>query len=185
MTGKQKILEVLKKIKQESAINQNPEWVKFKFFPSVVVAGENSLSDNERKRILIKLEKEGVLELHLPDAGDADEEGILSQYTPIEYMMMKRVKSIFIRILPSFHRKYFWGNLISFGGNKWIITNPFWILWQLIKVLLFFIKWFWSKHKITTVVFGIFGIIGTFLIYDWQLARERLRMIFAFLKSFF
>lgn len=47
MTGRQKILQVLKDIKRDSEINPNPEWVEFKFNTSVV--GARILSDDEKK----------------------------------------------------------------------------------------------------------------------------------------
>lgn len=175
MTGKQRILQVLKDIKRESEINPNPEWVEFKFNTSVVGAG--ILSDDEEKRILIKLEKEGVLEIHLPDGKDDSEEAMLSQYTPTEFMMESN--SIWIKILPKFNRKYFWYNLTSFGGGNWNLVNPFWILWQLVKGVIYLVEWLWSKSKVVTL---IFGTLGGLLVYDWSLAWKNLKTILIFLK---
>lgn len=176
MTGRQKILQVLKDIKRESEINPNPEWVEFRFNTSVVGAG--ILSDDEEKRILIKLEKEGILKIHLPDGRDDEEEALLSQYTPIEFMMERN--SVWVEILPKFYRKYFWYKLSSFGGNTWNIVNPFWITWQTIRSIFFFIEWIWDKSKTATL---ILGTIGTLLIYDWALAWKNLEAVSEFLKK--
>jgi len=170
MTGRQKILQVLKDIKRDSEINPNPEWVEFKFNTSVVGAG--ILSDDEEKRILIKLEKEGILEIHLPDGKDDEQGAMLSQYTPIEFMMESN--SIWIKILPQFYRKYFWYGLTSFGENNWNLVNPFWLLWQLIKGIVLLIEWLRNKSKVVTL---IFGTLGGLLVYDWSLAWKNLKLI--------
>lgn len=175
MSPKRKIAQVLRDIKENSEINPNPEWVEFKFNTSVVGAG--ILSDDEEKRILIKLEKEGVLEIHLPDGKDNSEEAMLSQYTPTEFMMESN--SIWIKILPKFYRKFFWYNLTSFGENHWNLVNPFWILWQLVRGVVSFIEWLWNKSKIMTLVFGTSGGI---LVYDWSLAWKNLKAVLSFLR---
>lgn len=175
MTGRQKILQVLKDIKRDSEINPNPEWVEFKFNTSVVGAG--ILSDDEEKRILIKLEKEGVLEIHLPDGKDNEQDAMLSQYTPTEFMMES--SSIWIKILPQFYRKYFWYNLTSFDENSWNLINPFWLLLQLVRSVITLIEWLWNKSKVVTL---IFGTLGGLLVYDWSLAWKNLKLILISLK---
>jgi len=175
MTGRQKILQVLKDIKQESEINANPEWVEFKFNTSVFGAG--ILTDDQEKRILIKLEKERIVEIHLPNPEDVVQKATLSQYTPIEFMMQSN--TIWIKILPSFYRKYFWYRLTSFGNNKWNIINPFWLLWQLIRGVVFLVEWLWDKSKVATLTLGT---LGGLLVYDWSLAWRNLKPILIFLK---
>jgi len=176
MTGRQKILQVLRDIKRESEINPNPEWVEFKFNTSIV--GVGFLTDNQEKRILIKLEKEGVLEIHLPDGEDDEQEAMLSQYTPVEFMMQSN--TIWIKILPSFYHKYFWYNLTSLGENNWNIINPFWILWQLIKSITAFIEWLWNKSKVATLALGT---LSGLLVYDWSLAWKNIKIVWNFFKK--
>lgn len=176
MTGRQKILQVLKDVKRESEINPNPEWVEFRFNTSIVGAG--ILSDDEEKRILMKLEKDGVLELHKPDGETFDQEAMLSQYSPTEFMMQN--DTIWVKILSPFYQKYFWYNLTSFGSNRWNIINPFWILWQLIRGALSIVEWLWDKSKVVTLVLGT---LGGLLVYDWTLAWKNLQVVFAFFKN--
>lgn len=126
---------------------------------------------------MIKLEKEGVLEVHLPDGKDNEQDAMLSQYTPIEFMMESN--SIWIKILPQFYRKYFWYSLISVGKNNWNLVNPFWLLWQLIKGVVLLIEWLWNKSKAVTLILGAFSGI---LVYDWSLAWKNLKLILTFLK---
>jgi len=175
MTGRQKIFRVLKDIKRESEINPNPEWVEFRFNTSVVGAG--ILTDDQEKRILIKLEREGVVEIHLPDGKDDEQDAMLSQYTPKEFMMGNNL--ILIKLLTPFYRKYFWYKLTSFGENNWNFINPFWILWQLIKGVFLLIEWLWGKSRVMTLVLGT---LGGLLVYDWSSAWKNLRVILTFLK---
>ena len=79
----------------------------------------------------MKLEKDGFIELHLPDGRTDEEEATLSGYTTSEFMIENKI--IRIKILPSFYSKYFFLNLISFSDNKWNYVNPFWILWNFFK----------------------------------------------------
>lgn len=175
MTGRQKILQILKDIKEDSEINPNPEWVEFKFNTSLVGAG--ILSDDEEKRILIKLEKEKILEIHLPAGEDEEEDAMLNNYTPIEFMMDNN--SIWIKILPRFYRKYFWYNLTSFDKNSWNFINPFWILWQVVKGFVCFVEWLWNKSKIVTLVIGT---VGGLFVYDWSLAWKNIKWVLSFFE---
>lgn len=68
MTPEEKIAKVLKQIKDEAAINPDPHLMKFNFNYSVV--GSGILSEDEERRILFKLEKEGVIELRLSQYKD-------------------------------------------------------------------------------------------------------------------
>ena len=175
MTGRHKILRVLKDIKQESEINSDPQWVKFKFNTSVIGAG--FLTDEEEKRILIKLEKEGVLKIHLPDGENDEQEALLSGYTPIEFMM--KSDYIWLEILPQFYQKYLWYSLTSFEDNGWNYINPFWLLWHFIKGATILIGWLWRKSKVFTV---ILGTLGGLLVYDWSLAWKNIKTILIYLK---
>src|SRR3989344_3644887 len=141
MTGRQKILTVLKDIKRESEINADPTWIKFEFNTRVVGAG--ILGDDQEKRILMKLKNEAVIEIHMPDGEIPEDQAVLSAYTPEEFMMEHDF--IYIKILPTFYRKLFWYNLTSFNENSWNIINPFWIIWQIFTAVFFAIEWLWEK----------------------------------------
>ena len=175
MTGRQKIYQVLMNIRRESEINPSPEWVEFKFNNSIIGAG--IMTDDQEKRILIKLEKEKILEIHLPDADNEEDAGMLSSYTPIEFMM--QANSIWVNVLPLFHAKYFLYRLASLDENAWNIVNPFWILWQLVRSIALFIEWLWDRSKLATFVMaGVGGI----LVYDWSLAWRNIGTVLKFFK---
>jgi len=78
MTPEQKIAEIVKKIKDEAAINPNPEWMKFDF--NYHMGGFEVLSESEERRILFKLRKEKAIELHLSQFEDDEpkEVGVIS-----------------------------------------------------------------------------------------------------------
>jgi len=170
MTGRQKILKVLKHVKKESEINPNPKWVEFKFNTNVMGAG--ILTDDQEKRILMKLENEGVIKIHLPDAKDDMDESYLSTFTPTEYMMESN--SIWIEILPAFRNKYFLYNLIAFDSNAWNFINPFWLIWKFCEVIIFLLKWLWQKSK---ALFIFFGGLGSFLAVDYSLAWKNVKIL--------
>lgn len=154
MTGRQKIFQVLEHIRKESQISPNHNLVKFKFNKNVV---SGVLDADEEKIILKKLEKEGVVKINNDD----------------DYY------EIVIKIQPSFYRKYFLYRLTSLDNNAWNILNPFWILWQLIVVSVYFINWLWNKNKVITF---IIGLVGGLLTYDWLVAWKNLKLILIFLK---
>jgi len=174
MTGRQKILLVLKEIKRESEINPNPEWVEFRFNTSVI--GLGILTDDQEKRILMKMEKDGIIEIHLPDVIDNDQDAMLSTYTPTEFMMESN--SIWVKILPPFYRRYFWYSLISLTDNKWNYVNPFWILWKLIQCFILIVDWLWNKSKIITIIIVFSGL----LVYDWISAWKNIKIIFSYFR---
>ncbi len=183
MTRRQKILQVLKDIKHESEINPNPEWVEFKFntSPNGSLGGSGILTDDQEKRILMKMEKDGIIEIHFPDGKNIQEKATLimhaSMYTPTEYMMENDF--ILIKILQPFYRKYFWYTLTSLVDNKWNYINPFWDLWQLFKIVVLFIRWLWNRSKVITLVLGT---LSGLLVYDWSLAWKNLKATIVFLK---
>ena len=175
MSGRWKVVEILNHIKRESEINPDPKWVDFRFNTSVV--GQGILNDDQERRILLKLEKENVLEIHLPNPRNEEEEAMLSSYMPIEFMMESN--GIRIKILPAFYRKYFWYKLTSLDENVWNIVNPFWILWKLVRGITSLIEWLWSKSKVTTLVIGGLGGI---VVYDWSLAWRNVGIVLEFFK---
>lgn len=175
MTGKQKILSVLKDIKSDSEINPSPEWIKFRFNTSVI--GSGILNDDEEKRILLKLQREKVIEIHFLDEYGDQQNIDWSQIVVVEILM--KSDSVWIKILPPFWRKYFWYNLTAFGQNKWNIVNPLWLFFQLLKSIIYIIKWLWNKSKIITV---FLGIVSGALVYDWSLAWINIKKILVFFK---
>ena len=134
--------------------------------------------DDEEKRILLKLEKGGLIELHLPDGETDEEESMLSTFTPSEFMMGHDF--IYIKILPAFYSKYYLYNLTSFGGNMWNAVNPFWVTWQMLRCAGLLVEWLWAKSKIATAVIGTLSAV---LVFDWSLAWKNLSLIIKFVKS--
>ncbi|MDD2656234.1 MAG: hypothetical protein PHQ18_01545 [Patescibacteria group bacterium] len=176
MNKKQKIYYILKEIKEESEINPEPHWVIYHFNTNFVAP--NTLMADEEKRILQKLENEGIIEINLPIGRDEQEEAMLSIFTPIEFMMEHDL--ILIKILPKFYRKYFWYSISSLKENKWNYINPFWILWKLLTLIFIFIVWLWKKNKIITI---LIGFISSILVYDWSLAWQNLNKVIDFIKN--
>jgi len=176
MTSRDKVYSVLKSIKQESEINAYPEWVEFRF--NLGVFGIDILSADEERRILMKVEKEGLIEIHLPEGRDEQEESYLSGFYPKEFMMDSNM--IMIKILPAFYQRYFFYSTISLVENKWNYVNPFWLLYTTIKMFCFFIAWLWKKSKPITIALGI---IGSLFVYDWSLAWRNIKVIIDFLRN--
>lgn len=154
MTGRQKIFQVLEHIRQESEISPDHNSIRFKFNNTIA---PETLYVDEEKIILKKLEKEGVIKTSNND----------------DYYKVS------IKIQPSFYRKYFLYRLTSLDNNTWNIVNPFWILWHLVVVSVYFINWLWNKNKVITF---IIGLAGGLLTYDWLVAWKNLRLILIFLK---
>lgn len=122
MTGRQKKLQVLEDIRQESEISPNPILIEFKFSNNIA----NGVLDIDEKKIILKrLEKEGVIKIK----------------------DNKKYNEVSIKILPPFYNKYYLYRLTSLDNNAWNIVNPFWILWQLITII-------WNKNKIITTMLG-------------------------------
>lgn len=173
MTAKQKILKVLKHIKNDSEINPNPEWVLFEFNKGYGIG--SFLTGEEERRILGKLAKGGVIETHNPNEGEA-EELILNARDLFNFDL------VWIKILPSFYRKYYWYNLISWADNKWNYINPAWLSWQLIQSIVFAVKWLWEKSKAMMIIFiTLVGALGGLLTYNWSLAWKTIQIIHTFL----
>lgn len=165
MNPKQKIAQVMKEIKENAEINPNSKWVEFHFNTNVFGAG--FLTDDEERRILFKLESEGVLNLHLP-ARDEEEEAMMSVYSPGEFMLKHDV--IRIEILDNFFRKFFFYRFYLNGLNYWNVINPFWLIWQFILVSFSLLKWF-LNHKIISAFTGMAALIAI----DYSLAFRNLK----------
>lgn len=169
MTGKQKILEVLKKIKRESEINSSSKWVVYRFI--FEVQGAEILTDNEERRILMKLDLEKIVRIQISDGTDNQEEEVNSPHDPIQ--VMQTADCVLVEVLPLFKNKYYWYSLMVLLENKWNYVNPFWIFWQLIKSIFYFIEWIWGKSKITVIIVTL----GGFFVYNWTLAWGNLKKI--------
>lgn len=158
----------MEQIKEESEINPDSRWVKFNF--NVYIAGAGILSDDEEKRILLKLQKEKTIKLHLPD----EEQGSLEVYKPEEFMMGN--KFIFIEILDNFYKKYRIYRLFYSRLDFWKITNPFWYLWQVILVIYNLLK-IVSKTIKDNVIISFIILIITVLAFDYAMAWKNLKYI--------
>ncbi len=175
MSPNKKIYTILKEIKHESSINPDPEWVEFKLNANFIAPGV--MMSGEEGRIIIKLEKEGAIELHLPNGKDDEQDAMLSGYTPIEFMWEHNL--IWIKLLPKFQWIYFKYRTKSFGVNFWYLSNPFWLLWKFLRFLFFPINFIWRRHKI---IASIVTILGGLLVYDWTQAWDTIQWIIDKLK---
>ncbi|HLP86732.1 MAG TPA: hypothetical protein VK153_02555 [Candidatus Paceibacterota bacterium] len=61
--------------------------------------------------------------------------------------------------------------------NYWNFSNPFWLMWQLLKKIFTWVK----NHTIESIFLGILGLIAT----DYTMAWKNLKIIWKFIKSFF
>ena len=143
----------------------------------VIPRAPNGVSELLIATALETLEKEGVVEIHLPEGKDDAEEALLSGYMPIEFMMQQNL--ILLKILPAFYRKYYWYSLISLGENNWNIINPIWIVWQLIKSIVFLVEWLWEKSRVIVIVSGLSALF----VYDYSLAWKNLKFILIWILS--
>jgi len=169
MNSRQKIFSILEDIKKESEINPDPRRVLFKFNTNVF--GVGILSDSEEKKILLKLQKEGIVKLHKPT------NNILIDRRTIEKFMNDR-NFIWVEILEGFNRKYWIYKFCSASFNFWNFSNPFWWIYQLI---LFLIKIPGTilKHKLISVAISI---VVTLLIIDYSMAWKNLEWILKFFR---
>lgn len=71
-------------------------------------------------------------------------------------------------------------SVVIITKNYWNFVNPFWLLWQLFKRILIWIK----KHKIASVVSGVIVILGL-IATDYTLAWKNLKTIWKFFKTIF
>lgn len=168
MNAKQKIFSVMKQIKEESEINPDSRWVKFNF--NVYIVGAGILNDDEEKRVLLKLQKEKIIKLHLPD----EDQGSLEVYKQEEFMMKN--KFIFIEILDNFYKKYQIYVLFYSRLDFWKITNAFWWLWELILFVYGLLKIAAKTIKNNAIISSIVLII-TVLAFDYAMAWKNLKYI--------
>lgn len=175
MTGRQKIQKVLQKIQSEIEISPNPKRVGFHF--NTLVMGSGILPDRVEKNILVKLAKKGALEICYPNI-EKNELQILGKEED-SIRLIEDEDEVLLKISSNFGIISFYYNLLSYTDNKWNYLNPFWLIWQFIKSAWLLINYFWKKSKLLT---GLFGIIGTLLVYDWSSAWKNLKIILKFLK---
>lgn len=102
MSPEEKIAKVLKQIRNEAAINPDPRLMRFELNNFIV--GAEILTDEER-RILLKLQKEGVIDVRLyPEKGaEPTEPHIISSY---EHERFLRSPYYWVEILDGFDAKY-------------------------------------------------------------------------------
>ena len=134
MNSRQKIAKVLKEIKNESEISPNPKYVEFKFYPDIICVCDG-LNDDEKKKILLKLQKEKVIKIHLPSGRNEEEYAMLSCYAPEEFILENSSRLTLIEILPSFDRKYWFYKFYLNGINYWNFVNPLWWIWKVILLI--------------------------------------------------
>lgn len=172
MTGRQKILQVLKVIKRESEINPNPKLVIFKFTRGIV--GQGILTEDQERRILIKLEMKKVIEILVPIGRNEYEKSILEVFkNGLDFIQSTDFESVPIKILKPFYFKYFWYSFTSFNENWWNYVNPFWLLWKFLRMSIYLIEFLWKKSKLITIGIGLFGLLAI----DYSLAWKNLKFV--------
>lgn len=172
MTSKQKILWVLRHIKDEREIKADSSWITYEF--NLHVVGSGIVSADDELKILFKLKKENIIDLELPkniDVKEVTRNGLSST---------KMCNGSKVKILPKFARTYYWYSIVNVLENKWNYINPFWLVFQLLKGLKFLIEYCFQKNKIITI---IFSVIAGLLVYDWTLAWQNLKIIIEFFKT--
>lgn len=178
MNSRQKILDVLKRIKSESEINARPGRVRFDFNRHVVGAG--FLSADEEARILSKLQKDKWIRLHLP----TDEEGIVTTDTPEDHMANRN--HVLIDLLPGFRIRYRRYRLFSFfTENKWNYVNPFWWLWTIASTAWGFLGSlvrYTLKHWLVSLISSVALLLGILTI-NYALVRENSLAIIEFFTN--
>jgi len=174
MNSKQKILDVLTRIKSESEINAEPDRMRFHFNHNVVGAG--ILSADEEIRILAKLQKNNWVRLGLP----TDDEGIVTSNTPEDYMSNR--DDVLVELLQGFKLKYKFYKLASYPTeNNWNYVNPIWWLWILLSSLWNLLNTLGKvifQHWLISLTFGILGLLAI----DYTLAWQNALMILNFFK---
>ncbi len=103
MTPEQKIAQVLKQIRDEAAINPDPRLMKFNLNNYIVGAG--ILTDDEERRILLKLKKEGVIDLRLSQYKNTEPKEIVVVSSDEARMFLESVY-YWVEILEGFEEKY-------------------------------------------------------------------------------
>lgn len=103
MTPEQKIAKVLKQIRDEAAINSDPCLMKFEL--NYFIVGAGFLTADEERRILLKLEKEGVIDVRLSEHKDTErrEVTVLSSYEGEKFL---KSPYYWVEIRDGFDAKY-------------------------------------------------------------------------------
>ncbi|NQU99212.1 MAG: hypothetical protein HQ538_00590 [Parcubacteria group bacterium] len=172
--SKKKIAKVMKQIKEDSEINPNSKWVEFKLNTNFIAPGV--LMADEEERILLKLQKEGIIKLHIPET--PGEEGRYSAYTPDEFM--HETKLIWVEILDGFNKKYRYYRFYLGEINWWKIINPFWWLSLPFIVLIKIVKLI-KKYLLISAITFLITLLGLLAI-DYSLAWKNLKSIFNLIK---
>ncbi len=183
MTPEEKILKVLDRIDRERRINHDERYMVYEFNQRIVGAG--ILNDDEEKRIINKLFCEEIIDLY-------DHEWVPGYLeTPKEILEEalsnpnKKFGSIGLEIKDKFNRKLFLYRFLHGQMNIWLVTNPFWLAWNLLKLIYELLrkiwKWF-SKHKI---IGSLVTVILSFLAIDFALAWKNVQLIGRFIKWLF
>ena len=148
MTGRQKILQVLKDIKKESEINPDPNWVIF-HFTLMGIERDGKLNRDQQKRILVRLHMKKIIEIILPQAQNHEDSLFLRRFNgdPVSFCLTTDTQSTAVKLLPKFHLNYWVYKITSFNENAWNYINPFWLLFQAGKLILFCLGYLFEKMK--------------------------------------
>lgn len=169
MEPEEKIYHVLNSIDKERKISPDSRLVEFEFNDHVV--GFDVVIGSEERKIILKLEREGVIKVHYPE--------IRSEIYRINENDIFERDSVGIEILNKFEaelKKY--KKLSSEKNDYWKLSNPvFWIYWAFLWLFEFF-----KKHKI---VGSIFGSVSFLLVYDYSLAWKNIGFIVSVISKFF
>lgn len=103
MSPEEKIAKVLQQLKNDAAINPEPNLVKFELNHFIVGAG--ILSDDEERRILFKLRKEGVIKLRLSEHED-DTPREVTVISSIDGERFATSQYYWVELLDGFEEKY-------------------------------------------------------------------------------
>lgn len=166
MTPEEKIYKVLDQIENERKISPDSSLVEFKFYDNFFAAG--MVSANDERKILLKLEKEGVIKLHFS--------AIYSEiYRMLEPDLSKR-HSIQVMVLPKFEDEYKkYKKLLRRGKNYWKLWNPLW--WGRNAVI--FSANVFKKHILKS---SVATVVLAFLAYDYSSAWKNIKWIADFLN---
>lgn len=169
MEPQEKICKVIKYIKDKKEISPNPKRIEFIFSTSIVGAG--IVTDDEKRDILLKLEKEGLIKIISLFRFTDDRFKNLSHEGYV-----RSADKVFIESLEELD-KYHKENCkvvekvqVLKTINFWHYSNPFWWLWQL---------WlFIRKHKIISSVIILITLLGI----DYSQTWRNIKFIISLLK---
>lgn len=178
MKSREKILQILTSIKNESEINADPTTVQFDFNHHII--GVDFLDADEEMRILSKLQNEGWIILNLPND---DNKEITTSNTPEDYMADR--DHVTLQVSPNFRSRYRLFKLLTFSSeNKWNYVNPIWLLWNMFALILSLsgkLIHLILQHKLVSGVITILGLLTI----DYVLACHNISLIWNLLKDLF